>query len=268
MRRAVPLGMSLSILVLLSSLWSIACSSEEPSYPKWTGPLMDETKLLPEAEAQRIERFLTEYSKVTGTQIAVVILSSLHGEDPAVYATQLAHHWGVGSKDKDTGILVLIALEERRHFTAIGQGLEGILPDSMVRHIQEETLVPGLKNGTPGPGLRQYLYALVDRGKEDIGSVTPELLALLDVGASAEPQPILESEVNPILKLLSVLLFLAFFIGPGLLSRRGRGRRGRAAVMMGGFGGGFGGGLGGRSSGGFGGGFGGGFSGGGAGGSW
>ena len=84
---------------------------------------------------QKIEQRLRSFEDSTGNQIVVVVTDDLLGYEDWEYATELGQKWGVGQEDKDNGIVFLIKPSggkgERKTFIAIGEGLEGVIPDAL-----------------------------------------------------------------------------------------------------------------------------------------
>ena len=70
--------------------------------------------------------------KETGAQVVAVTVKTTEGEDPSDYALRLGREWGVGDKDDNNGVVILLATEDREVFVSVGYGLEGALPDSKV----------------------------------------------------------------------------------------------------------------------------------------
>ena len=79
-------------------------------------------------------------------QIAVVTVKSTDGEDIVSYSVDLYQKWGIGKKGTDRGVLILLAVQDRKYWTAVGYGLEPILPDGKVGGFGREA-VPFLKSG-------------------------------------------------------------------------------------------------------------------------
>lgn len=221
-----------------------------------------------------MNNFVRELEKLTGAQIAVYTVPTLAGQDPAMLATETAEQWGVGNKEKDNGVLVLIAPADREYFTATGRGVEGVLPDSLVGSLGRDILVPAFKANDFGGGLRRYLYELgiriASEDEQQAGELSKDFGLLLGVDGSKQPtasKPRKKKRKGQHWANIALaIFFFLFMIGSGLSGRRRYGFWG-AMWMAGGLSRG----SGRRSGGGFGGGFGGGggsFGGGGAGGSW
>jgi uncharacterized protein len=230
---------------------------------------------------QELNALCAEVDQKVQAQIAVVTVKSLEGEPIEDFSIDLATRWGIGPKQKDRGVMILLAPNDRRYRFEVGYGLEPILPDGLVGDFGRQAR-PLLGAGNYSGALllmTQRVAAVIakDRG------VTLSSLAGQPVpsGNEGETSPAGGPNLEGFLT-LAILMFFAFFSLLGFIVPllRGRSRYGRAHGVwwwggpwfMGGMGGGWGGGS--WGGGGFGGdggfgGFGGGsFGGGGASGSW
>lgn len=194
----------------------------------------------------------------TTAQVVVVTVKSLDGEEVADYALGLGREWGVGQKDKDNGVVILLSKNERQIYIAVGYGLEGALPDSKTGRIIDLYGLDYLKDNNFSAGLTEIFKAVVNEVYIEYGEQPEEGYTEIDDtdGESLEEYGA-KVAVSWVIMLAVVVLFVLIF-----------GRRRRGFFWFGGPHGGFGGGgFGGFSGGGFGGssgGFsGGGFSGGG-----
>jgi len=102
----------------------------------------------------------------TTVQIAVVIVHSIGNEVPGDFRTELFRYWGVGQRENNNGLLILLVLDQRRMEFEVGYGLEGILTDIMSKHIQETFMVPlareGDFDGAVSAGVAQVTRILMD----------------------------------------------------------------------------------------------------------
>ena len=216
--------------------------------------------LTPE-QAQALEHKLVIFDDSTSTQIAVVIIPSLNGNDVSDFNLKLGRAWGVGGKEKNNGVMLLIAKDDHKLNIATGYGVEGALPDITAKQIIDEIIVPKFKGDD--------YYRGIDEGTDAImQAVKGEYTAPANYHKKGT------SFGRIIFYIFMIIVFLGIFGGS---SKGGGGsfmsRRGMAAwtigSMLGGGGSSSGGWGGGGSSGGGFGGFGGGsFGGGGASGSW
>ncbi len=256
--------------LLLALLWllPVLAASAQGLPPRPNPPRLvnDLAHLMQPAEADALEQKLVSYNDSTSSQIAVVTVSTLDGDEIADYAQKLYESWGIGRKGKNNGILILVAQQEHTARIQTGYGLEGAVPDALAKRIISNVLVPAFRQN-------QY-YAGLDRA-------TDQLIALAKGEYKADPADAAQQDGRdgsgsgiPFWLIIAVMV-LVFVMLRNRGGGGGRGNRGFGGGFIppiifggGGFGGGGGGFGGGGGGGGFGG-FGGGSSGGGgASGSW
>lgn len=238
----------------------------ERAFPEPLGYLSDFAAVVDAASADSITSLATELREKTGAELAVVTLRDLGGDTIDPVATALFKEWGVGRQGQDDGVLVLLALAERRVRIEPGYGAEGVLPDGLCGAIVRRVMGPDLSAGRYGAGLLAGARAVAgaiaaERGVTITGSIEPPTS-----GKNGKEAPAW------VLLVMFVMMLLFVTAASRAASRFGRpgpyggGRVGRRGYHdpWGGFGGGMGGfgGGGGGGGGGFGG-FGGGGSGGG-----
>jgi len=149
-------------VVILVSLFLILghCVWAAEDFPKPTGPVNDFAGVIPQTDKQKMEILATEVLQKTGTAVVVVTMPTVGDSDVAIYATELYQNWGIGKKGEDKGVLILLALKERRIRIETGYGVEGILPDGLVGEILDQYSVPFLKKDQYGKGLYNALSAV------------------------------------------------------------------------------------------------------------
>ncbi len=232
-----------------------ASAIAQEKFPRPRGPINDFAGVIPANVESAMDSLSREILQKTQTSVVVVTIKSIEDNDPATYANELYENWGIGKKGQDKGVLILLALQERRVRIETGYGVEGILPDGLVGSILDQYIVPLLKKGDYGTGLFNGMVAVGQVIAKDAGVTIGEgyqRTMPTRTGYSRKRG----GGIFPLL----FLLFLVF----SMFSRRGRGMLPLLLLMgVAGRGGSFGGGFGGGGfSGGFGG-FGGGLSGGG-----
>ncbi len=227
--------------------------AENTAFPSPRGAVNDFAGIIPASYREAMERLAGELLSKTGAAVVVATVPSTKGEDPDEYANRLYEAWGIGRKGDDRGVLVFLALEERRIRIETGYGLEGLLPDGLVGSLIDTAILPDLRRGAFGPGLFKGMEALAAVIARDAG-----------VSLSSEPPPAASASprtgergdgLSPFLLLFLFFLLLGTRRGRGmlpyiLLFTLGGGGRGPASGGFGGFGGGFGGFGGGLSGGG------------------
>jgi uncharacterized protein len=114
--------------------------------------------MIPASEAVELARESEAIEKATTDQVLVATVPTLNGQDIARYATDLANREGVGQADKDNGVLLLVAPNERKVRIAVGYGLEGLLTNERAAHIVQDML-PYFRSGhgsqAVGVGLKE-----------------------------------------------------------------------------------------------------------------
>ena len=253
MKMAKPSVVILILLILLSALPAVAAVD----YPQLTGFVTDDADMIDPVYESKITELAKKIEGATTVEIAVVTVESLEGESKEVYAVKLFEHAGIGKKDKDNGLLILVAKQERKYRFEVGYGLEGVITDSMKVNIGDRIITPNFRNGEYGRGIYESMLVIEGllEGDEEVISE----YSMNDQGSTGTSSG-----------WIGTLIFFIFIIAFSILMSVGRRGGGRGYMYYGGVGG-FGGGMsggGGGFGGGFGG-FGGGMSGGGGfGGGW
>jgi uncharacterized protein len=132
-----------------------------PVFPELAGRVVDHAGLLSRAEERQLSALLAQLENETTDQVVVVTLKSLQGYDIADYGYQLGRHWGIGHKDSDNGVLLIIAPTERKVRIEVGYGLEETLTDKIAHDIIAETILPHFKEGHYAAGILTGAEAIV-----------------------------------------------------------------------------------------------------------
>ncbi|MFN7684514.1 MAG: TPM domain-containing protein [Oligoflexia bacterium] len=243
-------------LAASGTVWALAPDFEAPFLSR---PVMDEARILSDADLGRIEPALRGLREATGVHMVVYLPSSLQGYDIESFSMTVAEQWKLGKKGEDKGLLLVVAPRERRMRLEVGYGLEGTLTDAMSRRILDEVLRPFLRDGRTAEGF----VAVVGAVAQAMGSqYQPEGMPTAPARRSRAQRVELPFWVK--------LVILVFFVVFSIVMRLARPLHGwsrRPGYWRQGGGGGFGG-FGGLGGGGGWGGGGGGFGGGGASSRW
>lgn len=258
------------IIVILLLFCSEVILSQVPERPQpqrlYNNLSTEQPNFLASQEATQLEAKLQSFSNETSNQICVVITDDLNGLSDEQYATEIGQKWGVGKKDKNNGIVILIkptgGKGHRKLFIAVGYGLEGAIPDLTTKKIRDDLMYPYLKNKENFKALDGAITDLMRLAKGEINAKNykPKVKNSLNFGL--------------IFIIIAVIVLLISMFKKRNTTYSGRGNAG--AFFLGGFLGGFGSGssFGGNNNGsnnsgsGFGGFGGGSFGGGGSGGDW
>ena len=115
-------------------------------------------------EREALEQQVRDYQDSTTTQIYIVTVPSLEGMPALTYATDLGQAWGVGQKDKDNGVVILVkpgtAREKGEVAIALGTGVERVIPRRAVNGIIQNSLLPLFRKGLFAEGVRQTVHTL------------------------------------------------------------------------------------------------------------
>ncbi|WP_222981558.1 TPM domain-containing protein [Flagellimonas meishanensis] len=131
-----------------------------PEKPDRQTSVYDYVNLLSNAQHSALEQKLIRYSDSTSTQIVVAIISSTEGENINYLGAQWGQKWGIGQENKDNGVLILLAKDDRRIAINTGYGVEGALTDIMSKRIIESVIIPEFKKGDYYQGLNQGADAI------------------------------------------------------------------------------------------------------------
>ncbi|MDO9399593.1 MAG: TPM domain-containing protein [bacterium] len=112
---------------------------------KPTGFVNDFANALNGEQKQKLETKLSEFSKTSSNEISVVTIKSLDDDTVENFASQLFKDWGIGKKNKDNGVLILIAIDDRLMRIEVGYGLEGALTDAQSYWIINQIMKPAFK---------------------------------------------------------------------------------------------------------------------------
>ncbi len=189
----------ISLLFLIIFNLSIAQVAPRPNPQHLYNNLSNEyPQFLNSSEAQQIENKLLQFSKETSNQICIVIIDDLNGLEPSEYATKIINEWGVGKKDKNNGIAILLKPNSHDLFIAIGYGLEGAIPDLATKRIRENEMNPYLKNGEN--------YTAIDKGTTVLMQLAKGEINQKDYTAKNGEKPL-----NKFLFILIIAIFIYIF---------------------------------------------------------
>src|SRR3989344_3822480 len=135
----------LGLLAVFGGVILLAKTSLAAVYPAPTGYVNDFAGVISQEAENSLEERLSSFTASTSNEIAVVTLSSLEGETVEGAAVKLFEEWGIGDKDKDNGVLLLVAINDRQMRIEVGYGLEPVLTDSRAGNIRRDIITPAFK---------------------------------------------------------------------------------------------------------------------------
>jgi|SRR3954447_3787200 uncharacterized protein len=146
------------LLTLLFAVGALALT-----FPPLTGRVVDQANIIPAETRSAITTKSEELESKSGIQLVVATVKSLEGGDIETYANQLFRFWKLGEAQKNNGVLLLVAPNERRVRIEVGYGIEGTLTDALSKVIIANAITPRFKAGDFGDG--------ITRGVDDIITV-------------------------------------------------------------------------------------------------
>lgn len=146
---------------------SVAIFAADINFPELTGRVVDEAGILKQETKDKLTEILANHESNTTNQVVVVTVNSLQGQDIESYSLNLGRHWGIGQKDKNNGVLLVIAPNEREVRIEVGYGLEGSLTDAISNEIIQRVIVPKFKEGNFEQGILDGTTKILDFIDED-----------------------------------------------------------------------------------------------------
>ncbi|HMG94228.1 MAG TPA: TPM domain-containing protein [Chryseolinea sp.] len=192
---------------------------------KW---VHDEANIISAQSEAMLESMLKSERDSTSNQIAVLTMRSLQGEPIEDYSLRVAEAWKLGKAEKDNGVLLLIAIDDRELRIEAGYGLEGVLTDALSSRINRNEIAPHFRQGDYDGGVQAGVTAIIQAIKGEYKNDDP-------------PQRRKSSRRSPLTTLVILIIIII------IASRKGRGGRGGGGYWssgsgwvgpMGGFGGG------------------------------
>jgi uncharacterized protein len=174
------IGVSVSHLTLLASLAAtlllqVPSSTSKDQRLSWVrNPretngswVADPAHHLANSTIQSIDGIIDKLEREKSIEMAVVVLDSLDGLEPADAALLLHRRWGVGNRQRDNGIVFLWSPAQRKTYVSVGYGLEGVLPDARVGRILDDWVLPSFRAGNFDGGMLQGVQKLADAAREE-----------------------------------------------------------------------------------------------------
>ena len=232
-----------------------AGAAKVPPRPTSSIYVQDQAGVLSRSTRDTISAYSTALARKTKAQIVVLTVPSLQGQALEDYSLTVLRQWGIGDKEKNNGVLLLVAVQDRKSRIEVGYGLEGALPDGLTGRIQDQAMLPYFRQGDYDRGILNAYSALLQTVLKEY-NLTPQDLQVEKTlpakqGSSVTVSPLMAGAgllgililllVDRILfggALFRFLFYLFFFRGGG----RGGGGFGGGGFGGGSYGGGSGGG--------------------------
>ena len=237
-RRFIPAFALLAGLVLLSGA---AIALAQAAVPALQGRVNDYAGLLDAGQREQLEQALAAFERDTTTQIVLLTVPSLEGEDIEGFSMRVAEAWKIGQKSKNNGVLLIVAPNDHKVRIEVGYGLEGPLTDAQSARIIREVIAPAFRDGNFYAGIAGGLNAIMRATR---GEFTAPANA---VGPGGVKELTCRQMLSLLAGLIVLILLLStrtgrFILFTMMLSGRSSGGRGGFSGGFSGGGGGFGGG--------------------------
>ena len=148
------------VLVFATALFAVTATAA-PTFPPLTGRVVDAAGVLSPAASQALSERLAEHERRTSNQVVVATVPSLQGYDIERYAVELFRAWGLGRRERNNGVLLLVAPNERAVRIEVGYGLEGTLTDAVSSDIIRNRILPRFRMGDFPGGISSGVDAIL-----------------------------------------------------------------------------------------------------------
>jgi len=215
------------LLTLIGVLWlALATTAQAQDYPpRPQGPVYDGADMLSPATEAALDRRLRAYNRETGRALIVATVPNMGGVALETYSIGLATQWGIGGAERDQGLLLLIAKEERDIRIEVGYGLHAYFGGIMAGRIIRNEMTPRFKDGDFDGGVTAGIDAIIAHLEKS----PAEAAAIEEAARAAEAQDQGDGEGFPF-GFLIWLAFIGFFFILPAIARGGRRYRGGGGV--------------------------------------
>lgn len=162
----------LFLLSLFSCLFAFGFAQDFPEKPNTL--VNDYANVLSAEQKQMLENKLVAFNDSSSTQIAIAILKSVGDYDINEYAVELGRKWGVGQSGKNNGIMIVVAVGDRKISIQTGYGVEGALPDIYAKRIIDNDIKPNFKAGNYYAGLDAGTTSIIKYTKGEYKNDGPQ----------------------------------------------------------------------------------------------
>ena len=174
-RPALVISSMKTLCVLALLLPAVAGAQADTTKLRWVpnprtttgGWISDAAGHLSAQSRTSIDSTVAALERETSAEIAVVVIDSLDGLEPADAALLLHRRWGVGKRARDNGIVLLWSPALRKVYVAVGYGLEGVIPDARAGRIQDQAILPRFRTGDFDGGMVAGVAALAEAAREE-----------------------------------------------------------------------------------------------------
>lgn len=159
-----------ALSLILAFVFVTACSrvesaAQEAPALKLTGRVVDAANLLDPEIEKRLTEKLDLAERKYGPQMVVVTTPALNGKEIAAYSIELARAWGIGDKQRNDGLMLLIAPNERHARIEVGTGIEESFSDAFAGEVMRDNILPNMKSGDFAGGIEAAVDRMIEKMK-------------------------------------------------------------------------------------------------------
>ena len=214
---------ALKLLVLLGLCWPGLSAIGDTTIPYLSGRVVDQAEILSAPARERIGSMLHAHERATGNQIAVLTINGIGTESIEDFAVRVFESWKLGGREKNNGVLIVVAPQERRMRIEVGYGLEGTLTDVAADRIIRNLMTPRFRERNYDVGVEAGATAVIQilEGRQPAADAEWAAPAKHASGFHVEPAPM--SLTERILISLFVFGIIGLFTFIGIVTPGGMG---------------------------------------------
>ncbi len=221
---------ALRSLLLALALLILPQAAGAQTFPPLSGRVVDAANLLDPAQKQQLEALSVDVEKVAQRQFVVATIPDLQGYPIEDYGYKLGRAWGIGQKEANNGIILILAPTEHKVRIEVGYGLEPIMTDALSQSIIDDQILPKFRSGDMPGGILAGAQAIAEQMK-----APPEAAEARVKAAAAAPQRARSSGSSSDGFVAIFWIVILLFIVLPIIARRAGGRRyrgGRGPVVI------------------------------------
>ncbi len=199
------------ILLVLMLLVSMVSAIEVPPIPANTF-VYDGAGIMSANQVYQFNAIASDLARNAKFGLSVATFKTIDGEDPVQFSLRVAQEWAICSKDSNEGVFIYVVMEPHYRGVHVGYGSEGYLPDVLVEHMQQTSLIPALQSGEGGQGIIKLASMIATKVQQE-KQVT--LTATLDTAQLAPVEK--ESSLTATQSVIAIIAVIVICIVLGLI---------------------------------------------------
>lgn len=208
------LGLGFLVVLLATARLHAGPAPAEIPSPRPHSWIVDQARILPADTRAALDRILDEVHRHDGAEMAVVTVDTIAGAEPRRFATELFNHWGLGDRTRNNGLLLFVALRDRKAEIILGRGIDDPAHLARSDRIMRETIVARFRAGDPSGAIDHGARACAEQFFAIGGPpATTSAAPAVEVERTAPPPPARTGRKLPPVALLALFIFGSCAIG-------------------------------------------------------